>query len=64
MYARNQLYWLIVVNFLAPGSRSAFTRIRIRTQASQINADQCGSGSGSTTLFSNIIYFFLSNPLF
>ncbi len=48
--AENHVYLLILVNFLDPCFESGFTFpiwIRIR---SQITADQCGSGSGSTLL--------------
>ncbi len=51
--AENHVYLLILVNFLAPGFESGFTFpiwIRVRIQKSLINADQCGSVSGSTTL--------------
>ncbi len=41
---------LVLVNFFAPGSRSAFPT-RIRIQVSQINEDPCGCGSGSIKLF-------------
>ncbi len=47
--AGNQVHLSIVVNFHAPRSGSAFP-VRIRIQDSQINADPCRSGSGSTTL--------------
>jgi hypothetical protein len=49
----NQVYLLILVSFLAPGSGSAFlVKVRIQeSQITEISVDPCGSNSESETLF-------------